>query len=460
MPRVLVVTYPWLPQFNGSVKHVANLCRYLPGTGWEPLILTKDWSEGPAAEDAWMHLSVPPVDAPPALKFAAALHVVRAPYALRDNRWLRHEARLAAVTAGAHPLAPKALERRALSAAAPFYGHYPDMHRGWVEPAIAAGVTAVRQYGIGAVLSVCPPASAHLVGGEISRRAGVAWVTLFADLTAFYQGPGDGRSWAERWKHRMLNRQWLQGASRAACTSLNMSDYVRDTYAITGEVIVSPFDPDERRIAPHRETDAPLRVVHTGALSPEEDRPEVLFDALDHAVASGSLDVNGVRVELVGSGCEVWMTEQLAGRPCAAMVHVVARVSPADAIRMQREADLLLLFTRRDAVARATGLELTYPSKIFEYLNALRPTIAIAADASGFVGRLLSETNAGHTAEDALSLSAVLLDYQTELRTRGHITFRGDESAIARYGAPEQAKRLASLLDAASAERFGSWQRA
>ena len=36
----------------------------------------------------------------------------------------------------------------------------------------------------------------------------------------------------------------------------------------------------------------------------------------------------------------------------------------------------------------------------------------------------------------------------------------GDDALIARYGAPEQAKRLGALLDAASAERFGSWQRA
>jgi hypothetical protein len=86
--------------------------------------------------------------------------------------------------------------------------------------------------------------------------------------------------------------------------------------------------------------------------------------------------------------------------------------------------------------------------------------VAIGADPGAFVGKLLTETNAGQTAEDAPSLSAVLLDFLEELRTTGEIAFRGDESAIARYSAPEQAKRLASLLDGASAERFGSWQRA
>jgi len=228
-------------------------------------------------------------------------------------------------------------------------------------------------------------------------------VTMFADLSTFYQGPGDGRSWSDRWKHRTLNRQWLQGASRAACTSPNMCDYVRDTYGIEGDVVVAPYDPDERRVPPHRAVDAPLRVVHTGTIRPEVDRPEVLLDALDQLLASGSLDLDAMRVDLVGSQCETLLAETLKGRPCEAMVQLTESVSPAEAVRMQREADLLVMFNRHDPIAEATGISLSYPAKVFEYLNAQRPTIAVAADPSGFVGRLLSETNGGHTAEDAPS---------------------------------------------------------
>src|ERR1700750_2827516 len=94
MPRVLVVTYQWLPLFNAGVKHVATLCRYLPSTGWEPHILTKDWSEGPAEEDAWLGMSDQSIDASPALQNAATIATTRAPYALRDNRWLRRHERL------------------------------------------------------------------------------------------------------------------------------------------------------------------------------------------------------------------------------------------------------------------------------------------------------------------------------------------------------------------------------
>ena len=458
MSRVLVVTYHWLPLCNDGVKHVANLCRYLPGMGWEPHILTKDWSEGPAPEDAPGGMAAPPTDATPSLKHAATLPVMRAPDALRDNRWLRRKARLDATTD--RGVSVNAIVRPVLAAAYPLYGHYPDVHRGWVEPAVAAGIGAVRQYGISAVLSVCPPASAHLAGGEIARRAGIPWVPLFADLAAFYMGPDDGRSRRLRWKHRALNRQWLQGASRSAGISPWMVEYVRATYGISGESIVVPFDPEERRVAPHRVVGSPMRVVHAGIIHPSAERVDLLFDALDQLIASGACDARSMTVDLVGSECDAWLVDQVRTRPCEAMVRIEGCVAPAEAARMQREADVLLFFDQRSATARATGGALCYPSTIVEHLNAARPTIAIAADPGGFVGTLLSETNAGQTAEDAPSLSAVLFDYLKELHDRGRIAFRGDETAIARYGAPEQAKRLAALLDAASAERFGTWQRA
>ncbi len=460
MPRALVVTYPWLPMFSVGVKHVANLCRYLPAAGWEPHILTKDWSEGSAPEDVYLGMTSQPIDESPSLKHAATLPVVRAPYALRDNKWLRRQAHLEAELEAHRGSRLQALERHALRAAYPSFGHFPDMHRGWVEPAVAAGLSAVRQYGIGAIVSVCPPASSHLVGGEIARRAGIPWVVLFSELAEFYQGPGDGRSRREGWKHRAIARRWLEGASRCACVSPGMVDYVRDTYDITGDVVVVPFDPEERRVAPHRVTGAPMRIVHVGSLHPDDQRPELLLDALDQLIELDAVGMDALSVTLVGSRCDAWLAERVHARPCAPMIRIVEYVTPAEAVRMQREADVLLTFDHESAIARAAGGTLHYPSTLFEHWNASRPTVAIGADPGAFVGKLLTETNAGQTAEDAPSLSAVLLDFLEELRTTGEIAFRGDESAIARYSAPEQAKRLASLLDGASAERFGSWQRA
>jgi hypothetical protein len=418
--------------FNAGVKQVANLCSYLPGAGWEPYILTKDWSEGAAAEDAPLAMSMQPVDGSPSLKNATSLPVVRAPYALRDNRWLRWQARVEGTRETSGPLSVDAWARRALELTYPLYGHYPDMQRGWVEPAVAAGLAAVRQYGIGAVLSVSPPASAHIVGGQIARTAGIPWVALFAELSL---GP------------------WMKGVSRVACISPRMLERASNTCDVAGDVVVAPFDPDERKVAPHRAEGAPMRVVHTGSIDPNRQQPQLLFDGLDELIREDVTVLDRIVVDLVGSRNEEWLREILADRPCAQMVRLLERVSPAEAVKMQREADVLVMFNVR-------GDTLGYPIQMFEHWNAGRPTIAIGADDGDFITQLLTESEAGEVADSAPAVSNILRRYLEELRDTESIAFRGDPLVIARYGAPEQAKRLGILLDAASAERHGTWQRA
>ena len=203
-----------------------------------------------------------------------------------------------------------------------------------------------------------------------------------------------------------------------------------------------------------------MRLVHTGAIRPDDDGPGLLFDALDVCIAASSVAKTSIVVELVGSGCDEFLMAKLNGRPCAAMVHVTPMVAPAEAVRLQRESDVLLLFPPAPSAARVDGGMQRGLGSLVEYLNAGRPIVAASADAGDDVRRLLAETRAGDVADGAGSLAAMLARYVEELSGAGSIAFAPDEAAIGRYGAPEQAKRLGALLDAASAERFGSWQRA
>ena len=463
MPRVLIVTYQWLPMFNVGVKHVATLCRYLPQAGWEPHILTKDWSEGPALEDAPWGMTWEPTAQSPALELAESLPVTRTTAQRRDNRWLRWHDRLVATELAARAWTATGMARRALQYAYPFYGDVPDLHRGWAEQSVTAGLATVRQYGIGAVVSVCPAPSAHVLGGEIARRAGIPWVAMFDTLHAFDHGIGDGRSRRERWGSRLQTRHWLRGASRTACISPRMSEFVRDEYGVAGDVITVSYDPDERRVAPHRVPGSPMRVTHMGTIDLARQNVEPLLEALDSLVAdagSGSSLGERLTVELIGSQSEDRLADLLRGRPCESLVTVRARVSPAEAIRLQRESDVLLTFNRAPGALAERAASPGYPAKMFEHWNAQRPTISIGMEHDGYAAALWRDSGAGEVAENATMVRVLLQHFLDELHRDGKIAFKGDETTIARHAAPEQARRLGALLDQASAERFGSWQRA
>lgn len=381
---------------------MANLCRYLPTTSWSPHILTTE-----TPREGAVSLSDDEVERSPSLKGAAQLPVVRAKQNAAD-----------------------------------------------------AGLAAVRQFGIGAVLSVCPPAADHVTGGEIARRAGIPWVALFDDLDTFYIGPADGRSGMERHRAKAQSATLLRDVWRVGAGTARSLDYLREQFDVEGDVVMPAFDPEERRVAPHREAGAPMRIVHAGAVDRVTQTPTVLLDALDAMVESDAMARDRVRLDIVGSGMDAFLAERLAGRACEGMVQLRERVEPAEVSRMQREADVLVTLHRDEPVARALDGATRAPDELIEMLPAARPIVLVGDDGSGLVWELIRDTGVGARAGDALELARVLGQFRADLETSGSIAFQGEEAAIARLSATEQVKRVAALLDAASASRFGSWQRA
>lgn len=450
MPRVLLVTYPWLPAFNAGVRHAAVLARHLPEAGWDPIVLARDWGDPTVAADDALRLSFDGAEELPAMRAARALPTVLTPWAPRENRFTRWKGALESPSpdGGAHRA--RSVAHAVLEAAWPLYGAYPDGFRGWVAPAVQAGVAAIRQFGIGAVVSLSAPDSAHIAGGEIARAAGVPWIPLFGELGSFRLGEGDGRTMWERLEHRELARRWLRGAFGAGAVSPEMRDHLERHFSLSVETLVIPFDPEERRVPPRRVAGAPLRLVHVGRLGGAE-QVVPLVQALDLLLAADASVAARLVVEVVGSDCDDALLALFAGHPAAALVRMRERVRPAEAVILQREADALLLFDAGDPLAR-------YPATLFEQVNSRRPTIAFAAEES-FVARVLRETRAGASAGEVAGLAALIAGALDALAERGEVPFAGDDAAIARYGGPEQARRIAAMLDVASADRFGRWQR-
>ena len=451
MTRVLLVCYPWLPAYNGAVKHAALLARHLPEAGWDPIVLTSEWAAEAHAPPAGLLLEWPVTDDVPALRSAADLTVVRAPFAPLDNRWLRWRAKDAADVAPGSRLHPRIVARRARDAAYPLYGEYPDAARGWVAPAVAAGLGAIRQYGIGAVVSLSAPDSAHVAAGEIARAAGLPWIPLFREIGAFRSQRAAGESVSMRVQRRALARRWLRGASRAVASSPLVAAHLEAYLRVPADTAVTPLDPEERRLPPRRTPGAPLRLVHLGALSPTHAGVDMLLNALDALIAQNPAIVARLRVEFVGTQRDESLRARVAGRAAAAVCEIVPRVPPAEAIARQREADALLLFESSDPLAPDA-------SALPERLNARRPIVCLGPGGT-YVHQVLAETRAGEVVESAPELATWIRGALVTLDAHGELPYAGDEPALARHGAPELARRIGGILDVASAGRFGRWQR-
>jgi hypothetical protein len=447
-PRnVLIVTYPFLPLYDVGAKRVVKICRHLPEFGWNPIILTKDWDKDERPEDAYF----PRFREPERInEIGYPLRVVHAPYETRHNaliaihEWLKAHA----ITGGRFGRLLSALPRNILSAFYPMFGQFPDKYVGWVKPAVKSGLAAIREHNVDAIVSVCPPQTAHIVGSQLARESGLPWIPLFDDLYGFYIGINDWYGAARpRMTATVFNKRTLKPATYAAAITPALLRYVEQRYGLEGDTVAVGFDPDEDVSAPPAKRPGMFSLVYTGSVYPGDQRPEIFFDGLDLLLAREPELARRLDVRFYGIRAEDAMREELAGRPCESLCSIHPRVLTGEVRALQRSADALLVFNYTNPAA-ADGT-LSFPAKTFEYLGAGRPILAVPRDIGGYGDTLLESTGGGIPVDDAEQAANVLGAWLREWAKTGRLAFHGNAEEIGRYTTRSQTGRLAALLDRA-----------
>lgn len=113
------------------------------------------------------------------------------------------------------------------------------------------------------------------------------------------------------------------------------------------------------------------------------------------------------------------------------------------ALALQRESQLLLLLTWKDENEKGI-----YTSKVFDYLAARRPILAIGQTGS-VVDDLLRETKTGQSVDDydLLSLQSILIRAYHSYRITGMVPYEGEEHVIMHYSHFEMARQFSEIFN-------------
>lgn len=229
---------------------------------------------------------------------------------------------------------------------------------------------AVREQRPDVVLTSGPPHVVHLLGWDLKRRSALPWVVDCRDpwITANDWEPGTGlRNAYERFWERLV----FARADAIVCNAPHARDELVRALPGLGpkaHTIPNGYDPDVFLAPPPREP-GPVRVLHAGQLYAGRD-PAPLLDAVAD-VPSGT--VPPFQVEFLGR------TEYAKGSDLANDVkrrglgdRVICRgqLTYKQALAEMCSADVLLLM---DTPGRLIGV----PAKLYEYLGAGRPVLAL-----------------------------------------------------------------------------------
>ena len=406
-----MVVFHYPPWGGGSAVHrTLKFTKYLPGFGWQPIILAP-------SPRAYPRNGVSPSAIP------EGVEVVRT-FALDTARHL--------AVHGSH------LKFMSL----------PDRWISWWPSAVATGLKLVRRHKPKVIWSTYPIATTHLIGLTLQRLSALPWVADFRDPMKEVD-PKTGEEFPEDAITRKVNG-WIESPTLKHCSrAVFTTPGTLRMYASRFPEIPSsrwtviPNGYDEEDFLP-AEREANLRapageavcLLHSGLLYPYVRDPTCFFAALSDLRRAGQVTPSTLKVVLRASGFADLYRPQLQSLGISDMVFLEPPVPHQESLIEMMNAHGLLIF-------QAANCNWQIPAKLYECLRARRPILAITDHAGDTAAVLRSEgidsivslNSKGEIAEGLMKFISAIRNRQHRTRPVGH------------YSRKVRTQELAMLLD-------------
>ncbi|MES2152612.1 MAG: glycosyltransferase [Pseudomonadota bacterium] len=356
------------PQRGSSgIQRTLKFTQHLPALGWQPLLL----SAHPRAYEERTNDQLGDI---------APSMVVRRAFALDSARHLAIGGRYASWTA------------------------LPDRWISWWFGAVPAGLAMVRRHRPAVLWSTYPIVTAHLIGMTLQRLTGLPWVADMRDPMMDDDYPA-GR--LKRWLWRWIERQTVQRCTRAVCTTPGALALYRARFPLLPAdrfcLIENGYDEEDFADAELlegavRASGGPFVLLHSGIIYPSERDPRPLFGALGALRALGALAPVNFQLRLRAPVHEEYLRALAQEHGISDLVQIAPALPYRAALAEMLAADGLLLL-------QASNCNQQIPAKLYEYLRARRPILALTdplGDTAGVLRTAGIDTVAALDAQPAI----------------------------------------------------------
>ena len=234
----------------------------------------------------------------------------------------------------------------------------------------------------------------HLIAQKLHQKNNIKWIADFRDpwTSLYYNDDFKQGSFAKK----RNNKLEISVLKNADCI-LTVSDTLKKEFSKVSknvEVITNGFD-DEVLITEQKALDKKFTISYIGLL-PKQSNPKVLFKVLKKLKEGNTSFSKDLKINLIGDISDE-VKQEVAVNNLSNNVNFVGYVPHEKAIEYQKKAQVLLLLIPK--VKQSKGI---LTGKLFEYLKAKRPILAIGPE-DGDLSKILKHTNAG-----------IVVDYDNE----------------------------------------------
>lgn len=416
MKRVLMIAFHFPPVWGSSgVQRSLRFAQGLPELGWQPTVI----SAHPRAYERTSNELL--ADVP------ASVQVV-------------------------HAFAFDAVRKLSVGKRYPGFVARPDRWWPWRLGGVVEGLKLVRERPFDVIWSTYPIPTAHQIAATLHRHTGIPWVADFRDPMAQDGYPEDPKTWRA---FKGIEERTVSNALRSVFTTPGAARDYRERYRDVPEerfaVIENGYD-EQTFVAAQaqvRRADplvpGKITLLHSGIVYPSERDPTQLLQALAALKAGGVIDQTNFSVRFRASEHDALLQRLASECGVTELIELLPPVPYAAALEEMLRADALL-------VLQASNCNAQIPAKLYEYLRAQRPILALT-DPIGDTAQVVLRAGVPTVAalDSATEIAALIRRFVTEPDRRP--TWIATPESVRLSSRQARTIELAHLLDGVVAGR-------
>ena len=420
MKKVLIITYYWPPAGGSGVQRWLKFVKYFRNFGIEPIVYTVENPNYPIL-DTSLENEIP-----------KGIKVIKQSI-WEPNNLLSLFGKKKTESAGFLNPNPTFLGKVLQYVRANYF--IPDARKFWVKPSVKYLKKYLEETNIDCVITTGPPHSLHLIGLKLKQQLPIKWIADFRDpwteIDYFHQLPLSKKAIK---KHHHLESEVLKNADAVLVVGNTMKKNY-DQFNSNIHTITNGFDGEIREV--NAILDDKFTCTHIGLMNADRN-PKMLWEVFSELCTENESFKNDFQLKLIGK-IDVSILKDIETNQLSKNVEIIDYVSHKEVLEFQQKSQVLLLVVNN--VPSAKGI---ITGKIFEYLMAKRPILAIAPS-DGDLAEILKNTQAGTTVnfEDKAQLKKNILDLYSNYK-KGDLSIQSKN--IEQFHRKELTKKVAELI--------------
>lgn len=415
--KVLILTYYFPPSGGSGVQRWLKFVKYLPSFKIEPVVYTVENPNYPIIDNS-LEKDIP-----------KGITILKQPIFEPNNFFKKKNE-----SAGFLNPNPSFIGKIMQYIRANYF--IPDARKYWIKPSVKYLSKYLSENKIDVIITTGPPHSAHLIGLALKEKLGIKWIADFrdpwTDIDYFHQLPLTNKA---KKTHFKLEKKVLTKADKIIVVGKTMQEnylkFNKETHVITNGF-------DTFKTNKSISLDSKFSLLHIGMLNNDRNHA-ILWSALSELIKENNDFANDLEIKLIGKVCAEAI-DAITNNDLSNYLNQIDYVKHQEVINHQKSAQVLLLLINN--VPSAKGI---ITGKIFEYLQAKRPILAIAP-IYGDLNEIIKKTNSGFVIDfkNKQQLKETILSLYKDFK-KGNLIV--DSKNVEQYHRKELTKKLVELIN-------------